>query len=494
MGPTILRNVFCQTLFLSMSLCLVFPTKSIHAQVEDSSPRNTPLVKVIRQIEPSVAALFYAQGNQIMSGSGMIIHRDGYILTNHHVLLRGEGVALIGNRKPIPFRVVARLPESDFAIVKLTQVPPDLQPLPLGRSGDLMNGETVVVAGNPGGRGIVFTSGIVSAKDVLEGGPNALVMTNYENSKRDRFIQFDAASNRGNSGGPLVNMEGQVIGIVSAMVLQEQNVGLAIPIDRVRSQFERMLESEAMHQSQIGLSLDPLAQGGVVAKVQAGSPAALAGVQVGDRLLTLDDSPITSAIDWALHQDACLAKGATMQVKFSHQKETKSVSIKPEAFNSMQPVEVTKPQAGLKVEMYDGKFNALPDFSKLKPFHETVCKDLKNLQAVTGERQDFFALVMHGHLRIDEDGLYRLIILSDDGSKLRLGEDWIIDNDGNHPPKAVGRLVRLKQGYHPIRIEYFQGNGDKRLQLLYERVITQATIGIESPKEFEADRFVHAEP
>lgn len=105
--------------------------------------------------------------------------------------------------------------KAEPAIVKLLASGP-FPVVPLGRSHDLLNGETVVVAGNPGGRGTVFTAGIISSRMVLSGAPNALVMTNYKNSRRPMFIQFDAASNGGNSGGPLVNMEGDLVGIVSA--------------------------------------------------------------------------------------------------------------------------------------------------------------------------------------------------------------------------------------------------------------------------------------
>jgi S1-C subfamily serine protease len=266
-------------------LCLSFLTLGCtwgRAEEPAESPRLTPLVKVIQSIEPAVVALFTPVGDQIISGSGTIIHEDGYVLTNNHVLPATEGFALLPNSRPIRFRVVGRVPESDIAIIRLITIKTPMAIVPLGRSADLMNGETVVVAGNPGGRGTVYTSGIVSSKSVLEGGPNALVMTNYENSRRDDFIQFDAASNRGNSGGPLVNMDGRVIGIVSAVVNGEQNVGLAIPIDRVLRQFEQMLEPELFHQKSTGLKIQPLASGVIVEAVQEGSAAATAGLLSGD--------------------------------------------------------------------------------------------------------------------------------------------------------------------------------------------------------------------
>ena len=148
------------------------------------SPRITPLVKVIQAIEPAVVALFVPdEQNRLSSGSGTIIHPDGYVLTNNHVLPRELGYALVQDQ-PVRFQVVGRLPEKDIAVIKLLGVPRSLPFVPLGHSHDLMNGESVVVAGNPGGRGTTFTSGIVSAKRLVLNIPNALVYSQYKSSRR----------------------------------------------------------------------------------------------------------------------------------------------------------------------------------------------------------------------------------------------------------------------------------------------------------------------
>ncbi len=214
------------------------------------SPRMSPRVKVIQQIEPAVIALFVPgdQQYQYASGSGTIIDPDGYVLTNNHVLPRTEGFAIY-RKKPIRFVVVGRNPEKDIALLRLLDVTGPLPTVPLGHSHDVMNGESVVVSGNPGGRGIVYTAGIVSSKSLIIDAPDALVMTQHENSRRIAFIQFDAASNRGNSGGPLVNVDGELIGIASASVPQEQNVGFVIPVDRVRELFDRVLDPEVIYES-----------------------------------------------------------------------------------------------------------------------------------------------------------------------------------------------------------------------------------------------------
>lgn len=472
---------------------LLSATEKVQAQVDDQSPRVTPLVKVIRKIEPSIVALFTPAGNQIVSGSGLIIHSDGYILTNNHVLQRPDGLALIGDSKPMLFRVVARVPESDIALAKLIDPPADLPVLKLGHSSDLMNGESVVVAGNPGGRGIVYTSGIVSAKSVLEGGPNALVMTNYENNLRDRLIQFDAASNRGNSGGPLVNMESEAIGVVAAVMVGEQNIGLAIPIDRVRKLFDSLLSSEVIHRKRVGMKFDPYSDQAIIASVMEDSPAAKAGLKIGDQVLEIGDEKVSSSIDAQLRLDAVLSKTWNVPIRVRRQSGDANLEIQTVEFTPREAVKVENSKPGLKYQFYEGQFNRMPNFQTLKPAREGVCPNLTELQSIHRERMEFYAVVFDGFLRIEDEGLYRLVLVSDDGSKLRLGDEWLIDNDGNHPPKAVGSLVRLGKGLHPIHVEFFQGNGEQELRLLYEFVSTPATISLEPLMQFDSSRLFYTE-
>ncbi len=476
-------------------LCLFFLTLnslSLRADELAGSPRRTPLVKVIQSIEPAVVALFTPMEGQIMSGSGTLIHEDGYVLTNNHVLPATEGFALLPKSRPIRFRVVGRVPESDIAIVQLLDIKTPMTIVPIGRSADLMNGETVVVAGNPGGRGTVYTSGIVSSKSVLEGGPNALVMTNYENSRRDDFIQFDAASNRGNSGGPLVNMDGQVIGIVSAVVNGEQNVGLAIPIDRVLRQFEQMLEPELYHQKSIGLKIQPLTSGVVVQSVQEGSPAASAGVLAGDVIQTVNGTSLRHIADWILTLDKRLSASEPLNLTLQRGTESVTVEVQPEELPALPAVEVKSAEHGLKYSFHHGKFNQMPDFSSIPAERSGVIPALGGrLKEVNQTREDFFAIRFEGYLNIKSDGLYRLVLVSDDGSRLFLHDKLTIDHDGNHPPKPASRVVRLKSGLQPLVIEYFQGNGDKRLELFIEECDNRESVSLRPIREVTADEFLH---
>jgi S1-C subfamily serine protease len=483
------RRLGCQTIlgiacriacWIACWSSLVGPlTSRCHAQSPSESHRKTRLVHVIQSMEPAVVALFTQTAQGIVSGSGSIIHPEGYVLTNNHVLPDAEGFALLHASRATRFRVVSRFPEADIAMIQLDPAMGPFPTLPLGRSHDLLNGESVVVAGNPGGRGIVFTSGIVSANQVLEGGPNALVMASYVNDRRDRFIQFDAASNRGNSGGPLVNMDGEWIGMVVAVVNGEQNVGLAIPIDRVRSIFQRMLQPEMMHRKAVGVRIDPWSPTARVIDVEADSPAAKAGLRAGDELLVVQGQPVRHGLDWCLALEKHLPQATTLAVGFVRDGLRQSVEIVLRAQLPLPSVAAPNAEPGLKYRFYEGKFSAMPDFSKLEANRHGVTSNL-DIERVAEGRTDYFAIVFEGLLKVDADGLYRIVLVSDDGSKLALHHREIIDHDGNHPAKPAGDLIRLQKGFHPLRIEYFEGNGEQQLQCALQPVDARSNVSLDA--------------
>lgn len=440
----------------------------LQAEPPADSPRVTPLVRIIQAIEPAVVGLFVPNpdGRGLSSGSGTIIHPAGFVLTNHHVLPQNEGFALYRG-KPLRFETVGRLPEKDIAIVRLLGAPGPFPFLQLGHSHDIMNGESVVVAGNPGGRGIVFTSGIVSSRQVMIDAPNALVMTQFNTDRRDKFIQFDAASNRGNSGGPLVNMDREVIGIVSAAVPQEQNVGFAIPIDRVRELFDRLLDPEVIHEKTLGVRLNTLADPPPVTEVIPGSSAAQAGLRVGDVLVSADESPIRCSADWTMHLTHQLRQANSLSLIVRRGDERLPVKLTPVARESFSPTE-EKMEPGLRYDLHHKRITRLSEFREDKPASSGVTTDLR-LEPIRGEQQNDYVLKLDGFLKIPVDGLYRLAIVSDDGSRLIWHGELFLDNDGNHPSMAAGRLLRARAGWHPLRVEYFQGTGEQVLEIQLER-------------------------
>jgi serine protease Do len=172
-------------------------------------------------------------------GTGFIVHEDGYVVTNHHVVDRARHIAVeLADGRKLDADLISSDAEADLAILKITSEKP-LPPLALGDSGDLMIGETVIAVGNPMGFSHSVSTGIVSAMHRDLKGPDERVLL-------ADLIQTDAAINPGNSGGPLLNAYGQVIGINTAIRGDAQNIGFSIPVNRLRD-----LVPELMNPSQV---------------------------------------------------------------------------------------------------------------------------------------------------------------------------------------------------------------------------------------------------
>jgi len=156
-------------------------------------------------------------------GSGFIMSKEGYILTNNHVVEDADQIKVkLAGGKEFDGKIIGRDSKTDLALIKI-EAASDLQPLKLGNSDELKVGNWVVAVGSPFGLEQTVTAGIVSAKSrVIGSGP-------YDN-----FIQTDASINPGNSGGPLINLKGELVGINTAIVAQGKGIGFAIPVDLAR--------------------------------------------------------------------------------------------------------------------------------------------------------------------------------------------------------------------------------------------------------------------
>jgi serine protease Do len=192
-------------------------------------------------------------------GSGFIIHKDGYVVTNNHVVDRARqiSVELVDGRK-LPAELISADPDADLAILKIHSSSP-LPTLQLGESNDLMIGEPVIAVGNPLGFSHSVSTGIVSAvhRDIdprHQQQQSAQPPKGEDAALRD-LIQTDAAINPGNSGGPLLNAYGQVIGINTAIRGDAQNIGFAIPIDRLRDLIPELMNPAQVTKVDIPLKL-----------------------------------------------------------------------------------------------------------------------------------------------------------------------------------------------------------------------------------------------
>ncbi len=230
-------------------------------------------------------------------GSGVILRPDGYIVTNAHVIGDAERVRVeLHDRRTFDAEVVGVDEPSDLAVLKIDAR--DLPTVPVGDSSDVKVGDVVLALGNPLGVGQTVTMGIVSAT----GRATGLGDGSYQD-----FIQTDAPINQGNSGGALVNLHGELVGINSQILSRSGgNIGLgfAIPSSMVRSVTEQLIEHGTVQRSQLGVMVQPLTadlaaglgleavRGALVNEVTSGSPAAKAGLRPGDVIVRLDGDEI----------------------------------------------------------------------------------------------------------------------------------------------------------------------------------------------------------
>jgi serine protease Do len=237
-------------------------------------------------------------------GSGMILDKEGHILTNNHVVRDVDQIKVqLADDREFPAEVVGTDPMSDVAIIKIKgKVPDNLPIVRIGDSSKLQVGDWVLAIGAPFGLKQTVTAGIISAT-----GRSDMGIEDYED-----FIQTDAAINPGNSGGPLVNMDGEVIGMNTAIATQSgqfAGVGFAIPINMAKNYFPALMKGGSVERGYLGVVIqdisDALAKqfnlpdrrGALVSQVSAGSPAEKAGIKSGDVITKINSEPVENTRD-----------------------------------------------------------------------------------------------------------------------------------------------------------------------------------------------------
>ena len=222
-------------------------------------------------------------------GSGVIIDTRGYVLTNAHVVEQASKifVALAGENREVEATLVGLHPRLDLAVIRI-EAKAKFSAVTIGRSDDLLLGETVIAIGNPLGFGSSVTTGVVSSTRRRVPLDDNLV---------GHFIQTDALINPGNSGGPLLNIKGELIGINTAIATQAQGIGFAIPIDLAKGIAADLIERGHLRKPYLGLLPGTVSRtlvqsrgvgGALVTELDAGSPAERSGVQVADVVLAVD--------------------------------------------------------------------------------------------------------------------------------------------------------------------------------------------------------------
>ena len=282
------------------------------------SPRQRPQQRQYR--EPRTA-----------QGSGFIISSDGYLLTNNHMVEGAEKVEVkLTDGRKFTVKIIGTDPDADVAVVKIDAK--NLPYLDLADSDTLEVGEWVLAIGNPLGLSHTVTAGIVSAK-----GRSGFGLAELED-----FIQTDAAINRGNSGGPLINLDGKVVGINTAIMGASVNIGIgfAIPINIAKHAYEQLVESGTVERGFLGVTVEDLtpekapffglkedAKGVLIPEVTKDSAADKAGLKHNDVILELNGEPAESASDLQ-KRISMLKPGSRVELVVWRDGERKTITVK----------------------------------------------------------------------------------------------------------------------------------------------------------------------
>lgn len=305
---------------ITIALILIIGLSGVVSASEESAfDRRTPVVKVYQDTHKAVVNIagerlvsssvwpgyewpdmFNMRGPRYQRqvavlGSGMVVHEDGYVITNAHVIKGSEKIKVVfSDGSEFPAKIISGDETKDLAVLKIP-VNKKLPFIHLGRSYDLMIGETVVAIGNPYGYANTVTSGVVSAvgRDIQVA----------EGFWLRGLIQTDAPINPGNSGGPLLNINGELIGVNTAVRAEAENIGFAIPVDMLVDNLSHMLMPEKLRRVRLGLAMGRMKKIGefsglIVDSVSKTSPADQQGISAGDLILEIDGRKLTSVIDF----------------------------------------------------------------------------------------------------------------------------------------------------------------------------------------------------
>jgi serine protease DegQ len=267
---------------------------------------------------------------QLSLGSGVIVSREGYILTNDHVV---EGVSdirvTLGDGRTVEGKIVGTDPDTDLAVVRVSAS--GLTPITFGQSDQMKVGDVVLAIGDPFSVGQTVTMGIVSAVGRELGSANPF----------GSFIQTDAAINPGNSGGALVDVNGNLIGINTLIFSRSggyQGIGFAIPVSLAKNVLEQIIETGSVTRGWFGVDVADISpdlaeslglkgtKGAIVGAIERGSPAEKAGLKLGDIIVAINGRPVTDTTI-ALNAIAGIPPGKSVPVKVIRRNQEATVDV-----------------------------------------------------------------------------------------------------------------------------------------------------------------------
>lgn len=285
-------------------------------------------------------------------GSGVIISKDGYIITNNHVIDGAEeiSVTLANDGVEYQAKIIGIDEKTDLAVIKIDAK--DLPSIKIADSSKLLEGDVVFAIGNPFGVGESITQGIISALN-----KDNIGLNQYEN-----FIQTDASINPGNSGGALVDTRGALVGINTAILSRSggnNGIGFAIPSNMVKQIATQLIATGKIERGYIGVGISNLNRkqkeiyqnkdGALINSVESGSPADQAGIKRGDLIIKIGNTPIKNVTDLK-NEIASKSPGSEIKVEFERSGKVLNTSIKIISMEKVQGAANTKSIYGLKVK------------------------------------------------------------------------------------------------------------------------------------------------
>jgi len=334
---------FSTTVWASPSVKDPFTGNPIAQIVEGTSPAvvNIDTKAMVRQPlspfanDPFLREFFGDQLEQFTrlvpmkgKGSGFIVSKDGYILTNNHVVAGADEITVsMSDGKTYPAKVIGTDPSYDLAVIKIDGK--NLPTLKLGDSDKVRVGEWAIAIGNPFGFESSVTVGVISAKN------RSIRARDFS---FDGFLQTDAAINPGNSGGPLLNLKGEVIGINTAIIPYAQGIGFAIPINMAKQVLQDLVKYGSVKRGWLGVYIQPLTkefadvygikseEGAVIADIVPGSPADKAGLKRGDVIVEVDGKKVKDDLDLTMKIRSHLA-GDKVAIKILRDGSERKISV-----------------------------------------------------------------------------------------------------------------------------------------------------------------------
>jgi putative serine protease PepD len=275
------------------------PAAAVSASAPAVAPARsaTDVSALYQRVSPGVVSVEVTTAEGGGTGSGITLDRNGYILTNDHVVDGAQTVQVrFSEGAPVPARVIGVDQSTDLALVKVDPAAHKLTPLTLGSSKGLKVGQSAIAIGSPFGLQGTLTTGVISALGRSIQAPN--------NFSIDNVLQTDAAINPGNSGGPLLDASGKVVGINAQIATESQSnsgVGFAIPIDTAKQVLPQLKTGQEIKRGYLGIQTADAetGTGAVVGAVVPGGPADQAGLQAGDRVVSVGGHAVTGSDDVA---------------------------------------------------------------------------------------------------------------------------------------------------------------------------------------------------